>query len=117
MEANQLGPLTRDPTFLQSVSQLMGSELRAKFNSLYLMKISAKVDIEVCQWSISIAYKFPYLRRKNFKTKKVVPIPKLIRTRYFSLNTYPEMIAFSDRVYLFTKDEYNDCKFFSKHLL
>ena len=115
-EANQLGPLTRDPTFLQSVSQLMGSELRAKFNSLYLMKLAAKVDIEVCHSSISVVYKFPYLRRTNFKPKKVIPIPKLIRSKYFSLEHYPQMIAFSDRVLLFSKMEFDNCNFYNKHI-
>ena len=60
------------------------------------MKISTKVDIEICQWSISIAYKFSYLRCQNFKPKRVVPIPKLISDKYFSLINYPKMIAFSD---------------------
>ena len=116
IELNKMGPLSRDPVFLKAVKKLMDSGLKSKSNSLYLLKLASTIDIEACQWSITITYTFPVLKLHDFTPKRVISIPKEIKGKFFALSENPYMISWSDRVYIFTQNEFNNCKHFNKHM-
>ena len=61
LKMNKIGPLSRDKAFIRSVVNLMDYEHKSKKNSLFLMKIAAKAEVEVCHWAITVMYKFPIL--------------------------------------------------------
>lgn len=111
IELNQMGPLSRDPVFLKAVSKLMNAgSVQSKANVLYLMKIGSKIDVEACDFHISITYKFPVLRNPDFTPWKTISVPKLINDKYYQLSHIPYMIAYHEQVYTFTEQEYRDCE-------
>ena len=116
IEINKMGPLTRDPVFLNTIQQLMNNGIKSKPNSLYLMKLAAKTDIEVCHWSITINYIFPILRLTDYVPYKVIPFPKKIKNKYFTLDNPPNVITWGTSVLIFTKEEYDECQHFNKHV-
>ena len=110
IELNQMGPLSRDPVFLKAISKLMNAgSVQSKSNVLYLMKIGSKIDVETCNFHISITYKFPVLRNPDFTPWKTISVPKLIDDKYYQLSHIPYMITFHEQVYTFTEQEYRDC--------
>ena len=115
VENDSVGPLSRDRRFMTAINKLMGSN-RHKKNSLYLLKLSATADVEACNSQVSIKYKFPLLESRNFQPFSVVSIPKEIKNKFFELDTVPAVVAWSDRVYSFTEQEYRECKHQGHHV-
>ena len=117
VEKNLMGPLARDPSFLQAVSRLMNvGGVQAKANVLYLMKIGSILEVMACNFNIKIIYKFPVLKSPDYIPWRVLSVPKEIKGKYFELSEVPYIITWSDRVYTFTEQEYNECNQFNKHV-
>ena len=116
IELNKIGPLSRDPSFLRAVTTLMDTDIQNKRNILYLMKLSATVDIEACNWIIKITYKFPVIDSQDLCPRKVIEVPKEIKGKFFALSQKPYMITWSDRVYIFTEDEFQNCREFNRNI-
>ena len=116
IESNKIGPLARDKSFIKSIIKLMDYDYRHKPNSLHLMKISAKTDIEICHWAITVVYKFPILEQTEFKPYKTINIPKIIKGKYFELVDLPYLITWSSSVYTFTQKEYEKCDHHTRHM-
>ena len=53
-ERNGLGSFIRDPQFIHAVQDLMQENHKYTVNNLYLMKISADVSIEACNFIVQI---------------------------------------------------------------
>ena len=116
-ENNQMGPLARDPLFLQSIVNLMNQGLTSKINHLYLLKLAAQTDVLACNWSITISYRFPVLQTTDFIPYFPINLPKKIKDKYFILHQIPHMITWSSNVLLFTEREYNACQNYNSHLI
>ena len=116
IENNKIGPLARDKSFIKNIIKLMDYDHRHKINSLHLMKISAKTDLEICHWAITVVYKFPILKQTDFRPYKTISIPKIIKGKYFELVDLPHLITWSSSVYLFTKKEYEECDHHTLHM-
>ena len=115
-ELNKMGPLARDSAFLKTVHDLMNPTKVNKRNILYLMKISATVNMQACHHHITITYKFPILNPHDFNPKKVISIPKKINGKYFQLAKLPYVVAFADNVYSFSQEEFSNCKTYNKNI-
>ena len=115
VEDNRIGPLSRDRKFLSAINKLMGSDRSEKRNSLFLLKISATTTVEVCHRQISINHKFPVLEQHDFTSFSVLSVPKAVNGHFFELNRLPEVVAWSDKVYSFSREEYSRCKHHTRH--
>ena len=116
VESNKIGPLARDKSFIKSIIKLMDYNFAEKRNSLHLMKISAKTDLEICHWAITVVYKFPILDQIDFKPYRTINIPKLIKGKFFELVDLPYLVTWSSLVYTFTQKEYEDCDHHNRHM-
>ena len=117
VEKNLMGPLARDPSFLQAVSRLMNvGGVQSKANVLYLMKIGSILEVMACHFKIRIIYKFPVLKSPDYIPWRVVSVPKEIKGKYFELSEVPYIITWGNKVYTFTEQEYNECNHHNKHV-
>ena len=116
IENNKIGPLARDRVFIKNLVKLMDYDYRFKRNSLHLMKISAKTDLEICHWAITVVYKFPILKQDELKSYRTINIPKVIKGKYFELVDLPYLVTWSSSVYTFTQREYENCDHHSRHM-
>ena len=116
IESNKIGPLARDRVFIKNIVKLMDYDYKLKKNSLHLMKISAKTDLEICHWAITVVYKFPILKQDELKPYRTINIPKVIKGKYFELVDLPYLVTWSSSVYTFTKSEYENCDHHSRHM-
>ena len=111
-----MGPLGRDLTFLRAVNILVNGGVGVKPNSLYLMKIGSKIDMEACQTHITIIYKFPVLLLTDFVPKRTISVPKKINGKFFQLAEMPYMITWSYKVYSWTSEQYDECQHTNRHI-
>ena len=117
VEIDRMGPLSRDKAFIKSIVELMGYDSRKKRNNLFLLKLGAKVEVEICHWAITIMYKFPFLETQSFTPYRTLSIPKKIKGKFFELEEVPHLITWSTVVYTFTEKEYNDCEHYTRNIL
>ena len=82
-ETNQMGSFSRDPIFLSTIQNLLDYKVKKKKNSLYLMKLASKIEVEACHWAILITYKFPVLESTDYDPKRVLSMPKEIKGKFF----------------------------------
>lgn len=115
-ETNQMGSFSRDPIFLSTIQNLLDYKVKKKKNSLYLMKLASKIEVEACHWAILITYKFPVLESTDYDPKRVLSMPKEIKGKFFELETIPHVITWASRVYSFTKAEFDNCDTFNSHV-
>lgn len=115
-ESNQMGSFTRDPIFLKTIQNLLDYKVRIKKNSLYLMKLASKIDVEACHWAILIKYKFPVLEPTDYEPKRILSMPKQISGKFFELEHLPHVITWATKVYSFTKEEFENCDEFNAHI-
>ena len=108
-EFNRMGAFARDPIFLETIQEMMDYKLKQKQNSLYLMKISSKIDVEACHWVIFVSYKFPVFDVIDFVPRRVLSIPKEIKGKFFELENIPYVITWGEKVYSFTEKEFRNC--------
>ena len=115
-ELNQMGPLTRDPTFLKSINLLINGGVGSKLNKLYLVKIGSEVNLQACGAQITIVYKFPILMEQDFIPRRTISIPKEIKQKFFQLAEMPYLVTWSSKVYAWTLEDYQECKHFNRHI-
>ena len=115
-ESNQMGSFSRDPIFLRTIQDLLDYKVKKKKNSLYLMKLASKINVESCHWVILITYKFPVLEPTDYSPRKVLSMPKEIDGKFFELETIPHVVTWASRVYSFTKAEFEECDTFNSHI-
>ena len=117
MENNNLGSLARDNEFITAVAKLMDVGTSGKkADMLYLMKISAQVEVEACGPKVQVIYKFPVLKRPNFVPWRTVSVPKDIKMKYFELSSIPYMVTWHNQVFSWTELEYRDCQVKNNHV-
>ena len=117
VERNQLGPLSRDRMFLGAITDLMSlGAAKRKKDLLYLMRISAKVEVTACASIVQISYKFPVLQNTDYSPWRSVSIPKKIRGKSLELTHLPFLITWREQVFEFTETEYRDCTIKNKHM-
>ena len=117
VERNQLGPLARDRLFLGAIADLMNlGTAKKKKDLLYLMRISAKVDVKACASVIQITYRFPVLQDTDYTPWRTVQVPKRVKGKALVLTHMPFLITWREQVFEFTETEYRDCTIKNKHL-
>ena len=116
IERNMIGPLSRDPAFLKSVSHLMNRGFSQKPNHLYLLKLFAKTNVIACHWTMTITYRFPVFQDIEYTPFFPIRLPKTIKNKFFTLIETPFMITWSSSVLMFNEQEYNQCETFNQHM-
>ena len=116
-EYNRMGSFARDPVFLQTIWNMMDYKSRNKRDSLYLMKISSKIQVHACQWVILVSYKFPVLESIDLIPRRVLSIPKDIKGKFFELQHIPHVVSWGEKVYSFTETEFKECDHHNSHIM
>ena len=111
-----MGPFAKDPVFLETVSSMMDYGVRNKKDSLYLMKINSKIQVQACHWIIFVSYKFPVLETLDFTPRKVLSIPREIKGKFFELQEIPYVVTWASKVFSFSEREFDNCDHYNRHV-
>ena len=86
----------------------LGTAERKK-DLLYLMRISAKVDVKACASVIQITYRLPVLQNNDYTPWRAILVPKNVKGKALVLTHMPFLITWREQVYEFSETEYRDC--------